>query len=91
MSTLKLPLAFAAIYIIWGSTYLAIHYALTAIPPFLMMGVRSLTAGAILYAWGRFRTREKIQPRYWPPLIVIGTSFFLIGHGGLAWGQQGVP
>jgi len=84
----KLVAAFAAIYFIWGSTYLAIKYAVEAIPPFLMMGTRSLAAGLILYFWSRGRGEEKIKRENIIPIIIIGILFFLVGHGMLAWGQQ---
>lgn len=85
---IKLLAAFAAIYFIWGSTYLAIKYALEAIPPFIMMGTRSLAAGFILYLWSRARGDEKVKRENVIPIVIIGILFFLIGHGLLAWGQQ---
>jgi drug/metabolite transporter (DMT)-like permease len=84
-------LAFAAIYIIWGSTYLAIRYAVETIPPLMMIGARSLSAGIILYFISRIKSREKIQRENILPLLTIGALFFLIGHGLLAWAQQYVP
>jgi drug/metabolite transporter (DMT)-like permease len=90
-STTRLVAAFAAIYLIWGSTYLAIRYAVETIPPLLMMGMRHITAGALLYAWARWRGTP--APR-WPEWIypaVIGTLLFLGGHGSLAWAEQRVP
>lgn len=88
---LKALLAFTAIYIIWGSTYLAIRYAVETIPPFMMIGIRSLTAGIILFLLSRFRTKEKIKKENVLPMLTIGAMFFLIGHGLLAWSQQYVP
>lgn len=88
---LKTLLAFTAIYIIWGSTYLAIRYAVETIPPFMMIGIRSLTAGIILFLLSRFRTKEKIKKENVLPMLTIGAMFFLIGHGLLAWSQQYVP
>ena len=88
---LKTLLAFGAIYIIWGSTYLAIRYAVETIPPLMMIGIRSLTAGIILYLLSRFKSKEKIKREHIFPLITIGAMFFLIGHGLLAWAQQYVP
>jgi len=85
---IKLLAAFAAIYFIWGSTYLAIKYAIEGIPPFLMMGTRSLAAGLILYLWSRGRGDEKVKRENVIPIVVIGVLFFLVGHGLLAWGQQ---
>lgn len=87
----KLILAFAAIYVVWGSTYLAIRYAVETIPPFLMMGGRSLVAGTILYSWGRSRGNPGPRPEHWRPILITGASFFLVGHGLLAWAQQKVP
>jgi drug/metabolite transporter (DMT)-like permease len=88
---LKALFAFGAIYVIWGSTYLAIRYAVETIPPFMMMGTRSLIAGGILYLWSRSRENEKIQKEHIIPLFIIGAMFFLIGHGCLAWAEQFVP
>jgi drug/metabolite transporter (DMT)-like permease len=87
----KLTLAFAAVYLIWGSTYLAIKYAVETIPPFMMMAVRSTLAGLVLLAWAALKHGERIQREHVPALLVIGASFFLIGHGLLAWAQQRVP
>ncbi|MGH7495935.1 MAG: EamA family transporter [bacterium] len=87
----KTLLAFFAIYFIWGSTYLAIKYAVETIPPFLMMGTRSVVAGTILFFWSRLRGEERVRQEHWPSLFIIGALFFLIGHGPLAWAQQKVP
>ena len=89
--SVKLFFAFTAIYVIWGSTYLAIRYAVETIPPFLMMGSRSLIAGAILFLWSRLRKENGLKAEHLPSLIILGASFFLIGHGLLAWAQQKVP
>ncbi len=88
---LKFLFAFGAIYIIWGSTYLAIRYAVETIPPFMMIGIRSLSAGIILYLLSRIKSKEKIKRENILPLFTIGAMFFLIGHGLLAWAQQYVP
>jgi drug/metabolite transporter (DMT)-like permease len=85
--TIKLALAFAAIYLIWGSTYLAIHYAVETIPPLVTAGIRHSIAGSILLAWAWARgfrpTREN-----WISGCVLGALFFLIGHGSLHWAEQ---
>lgn len=86
----KALLAFFAIYFIWGSTYLAIKYAVETIPPFLMMGTRSLVAGAVLFFWSRWRGEAQIRKEHWPSLFIIAALFFLVGHGALAWAQQRV-
>lgn len=87
----KLFAAFFAIYVVWGTTYLAIKFAVETIPPFMMMAFRSLSAGIVLYALGRFRGDADATRRELPPLILIGLLFFLIGHGGIAWAQRTVP
>ena len=87
----QVALAFFAIYIIWGSTYLAIRYAVETIPPLLMMGMRHLTAGTLLYAWARWRGVPAPKLREWIYPAVIGTLLFLGGHGSLAWAEQRVP
>lgn len=82
--------AFLAIWIVWGSTYLAIRYAVATIPPLYTAGIRHLTAGFILLAWCAWR---KLRPT-WRQIrasIVIGALFFLIGHGSLHWAEQVVP
>jgi len=88
---LKTLLAFGAIYIIWGSTYLATRYAIETIPPLMMIGIRSLTAGIILYLLSRFKSKEKIKGENILPLVTLGAMFFMLGHGLLAWAQQYVP
>lgn len=86
-SSAKLLLAFAAVYVIWGSTYLAIRYAIETIPPFLMMGIRSLIAGSALYLWS-YNKGERVRREQLLPLLLLGILFFLLGHGLLAWGQK---
>ena len=85
--TIKMALAFAAIYIVWGSTYLAIRYAVATIPPLVTAGIRHAIAGSVLLAWAWARgfrpTRE-----HWISGCVLGALFFLIGHGSLHWAEQ---
>lgn len=87
--SIKLALAFAAIYLIWGSTYLAIRYAVETIPPLVTAGIRHTTAGGVLLAWACLRG---YRPRreHWIAGIVLGALFFLIGHGTLHWAEQHV-
>jgi drug/metabolite transporter (DMT)-like permease len=82
--------AFVAIWIVWGSTYLAIRYAVATIPPLYTAGIRHLTAGMILLLWCFWK---KLRPT-WPQIrasIAIGALFFLVGHGSLHWAEQVVP
>jgi drug/metabolite transporter (DMT)-like permease len=90
-TTAALVAAFAAIYLVWGSTYLGIRYAVETIPPLLMMGVRHLIAGALLYGWVRWRGTPAPKLREWLHPGLIGTLLFLGGHGSLAWAEQRVP
>ncbi|HEY1271991.1 MAG TPA: EamA family transporter [Terriglobales bacterium] len=89
--TLHLLLAFAAIYLIWGSTYLGIRYAVETIPPLLMMGTRHLAAGLMLYAWLRLRGTPAPLRMHWKGAAIAGGFFFLGSHGSLAWAEQRVP
>ena len=91
VSTASLVLAFAAIYLIWGSTYLAIRYAVETIPPLLMMAARHFTAGIALYAWLRLRGTPAPRRIHWRKAAIAGGFFFLGSHGTLAWAEQKVP
>jgi len=87
---LTVVLSFLSIYVIWGSTYLAIRYAVETIPPLYTAGFRHLFAGSILLVWclakGLRPTWAQVRAS-----IVIGVFFFLIGHGTLHWAEQKVP
>src|ERR1700745_1274782 len=76
---------FAAVYLIWGATYLAIRYAVETIPPLLMMGMRHLTGGLLLFGWARWRgvPAPRVQDWFYPALV--RDVLFLGGHGSLAW------
>ncbi|MDP3831298.1 MAG: EamA family transporter, partial [Ignavibacteriaceae bacterium] len=82
-STLKLILAFAAVYIIWGSTYLGIRIAIESIPPFLMAGTRFVIAGSILYIIARIKSNEKLTLIHWRSGLIIGGLLLLGGNGGV--------
>ncbi|TNF72768.1 MAG: drug/metabolite exporter YedA [Acidobacteria bacterium] len=83
--------AFAAVYIIWGSTYLAIRFAIETLPPFLMAGVRFLIAGGLLYLWVRWRGTARPERRHWVGATVVGGLLLLGGNGGVVWAEQTVP
>lgn len=80
--------AFAAVYIIWGSTYLFNYWAIDTIPPFLMSGSRFLTAGLLLYLWGRWRGEPLPSWRQWQNSSLIGVLFLTIGTGAVVWALQ---
>ncbi len=84
--------AFAALYIIWGSTYLAIRFAIESMPPLLMAGTRSVVAGALLFAFTRGVRREPAAPaRGWGHALVVGAGLLLVGNGGVTLAEQYVP
>jgi drug/metabolite transporter (DMT)-like permease len=89
-SRLLTLLAFACIYFIWGSTYLAIRYAVETIPPLFVASSRHLIAGALLFGWCWWRGLRPTRQQ-WFASIVLGVLFFLIGHGTLHWAEQTLP
>jgi drug/metabolite transporter (DMT)-like permease len=85
--SIQLALAFAAIYLVWGSTYLAIRYAVETIPPLVTAGIRHSIAGVILLAWAWARGFRPTRAN-WIAGCIVGALFFLIGHGSLHWAEQ---
>jgi drug/metabolite transporter (DMT)-like permease len=86
----QLILAFASVYIIWGSTYLAIKFAIETIPPFLMAGVRFLVSGLILYGWARMKGAPRPTRIHWKSAAIVGVLLLLGGNGGVVWAEQRV-
>jgi len=83
--------AFASIYLVWGSTYLAIRYAVETMPPFVMGGTRFLISGLLLYAWSRSRGAARPTLRQWRNASIAGGFLLLGGNGGVVWAEQTVP
>jgi drug/metabolite transporter (DMT)-like permease len=90
-SRARIVLAFAAVYLLWGSTYLAIRFGVETIPPFIMAGLRHLTAGALLFAWLRARGARWPERRHWKSAALIGGLMLLGGNGLVSWAEQRVP
>jgi drug/metabolite transporter (DMT)-like permease len=90
-SRVKLVLAFAAVYIIWGSTYLAIRYAVETLPPLLFAGSRFIVAGAILYSWAWLRGAASPQLANWRTAFIIGGLLLLGGNGAVVLAERTVP
>ena len=90
---LKVWAALATIYVVWGSTFLAIAIVVRDLPPFFSMALRHLAAGVLVFAWvmARRQEREPLGWKQWRAAFVFGGSLFLLGHGLLAWAQQEVP
>jgi drug/metabolite transporter (DMT)-like permease len=83
--------AFAAVYVIWGSTYLGIRYAVGSIPPLLMAGTRNLAAGLLLFAFARARGGEAPSRREWRDAAIAGGLMLMIGNGGVTWAEKVIP
>src|SRR6202165_4445298 len=81
---------FFAIYTIWGSTYLAIRYAVETIPPLYAAGIRHLASGTILLLWC-FAKKVRPSASQIRTGVIIGVLFFLLGHGPLHWAETRVP
>lgn len=84
--------AFAAVYVIWGSTYLGIKYAIETLPPFLMAGGRFIIAGAALYLWARLVRKDTAPQReHWRTASVVGALLLLGGNGMVVWAEHSIP
>lgn len=90
-STAKLIAAFAAIYLIWGSTYLFIKFALETMPPFALAAIRLSIAGALLYGWARVQSGIRPKPIHWLHGAILGFFLLTVGNGAVVWSQQRVP
>src|SRR5215217_9485150 len=88
-SRLLIVLAFAAVYVIWGSTYLGIRFAIETLPPFLMTGTRFFIAGGILFTWAIFNG-DSVRSSFsqWPKALIIGGLLLLVGNGGVTWAEK---
>lgn len=86
----RVLLAFAAIYLVWGSTYLAIRLAIETIPPFFVAGARHVVAGTLLYAWARARGGAAPAGRQWWTAAGLGALMLLGGNGAVTWAEQRV-
>lgn len=79
--------AFAAVYVLWGSTYLAIRFAVETVPPFLLAGVRFTIAGAILSAFALARGAARPTRANWKAAAIVGTLLFPLGNGVVVWAE----
>ncbi len=81
-------LAFAAIYVLWGATFLAVRIAVLEIPPFFTAGLRFVVAGTLLHAYMRFRGTPKLSAVEWRNTAIIGLCMFVATYGPLFWAEQ---
>jgi drug/metabolite transporter (DMT)-like permease len=84
-------LAFAIIYFVWGSTFLAIRVGVREVPPFLLASLRFLIAGLVLYGWTAARRERSPTGRQWLSILVIALLIFVFDYGLLFWAEQRVP
>lgn len=88
-SRLLVVLAFAAVYILWGSTYLGIRLAIETLPGFLMAGTRFTLAGVILLTWSRLKGERFVSsPSQWQKALIVGGLLLLCGNGGVTWSEK---
>ena len=87
----KIAVAFFAVYVCWGMTYLAMRVAVIDLPPHLMSGTRFVVAGLLLYAWARLRGDPAPTRQHWRSAAVIGGFLLLGGNASVAWAEQRVP
>ena len=87
-ATRRAWIAWAAVCVIWGTTYLAIKVALDAIPPFLMGGLRYTSAGLIMAAVLAASGRRLPPVSHWPKIALLGLLMLAVGNGGVVWGEQ---
>ena len=88
---LRVLLAFAAIYVLWGATFVAIRIAVLEIPPLFTAGVRFLTAGTLLYGWMRLRGQPAPAAAEWRGIALTALCMFVATYGALFWAEQYVP
>ncbi len=88
---MRVVAAFAAVYLVWGSTYLAIRFAVETLPVLLYAGVRFVVAGAILYAVVRARGGPRPSRADWRDAAIVGGLLLLVGNGGVSIAEQTVP
>lgn len=84
-------LAFAIIYFVWGSTFLAIRVGVREVPPFLLAAMRFLTAGLVLYVWMILKGEHSPTWRQWRSALLLGFVIFVVDYGSLFWAEQRVP
>ncbi len=83
--------ALACVYVVWGSTYLAIHFAIATIPPFLMAGTRFLSSGIFLYFLMIWKGEKRPSFGHWKSTAVISFFLIVVANGGVSWVEQKVP
>lgn len=91
MKSSKIWVALSLVYVIWGSTYLAIRVVVQTLPPFLTAGLRVVIAGAVMYAWLRARGHAAPTWKQWRAASIVGVALLLGGNGLVVWSEQTIP
>jgi drug/metabolite transporter (DMT)-like permease len=84
-------IAFAAVYLLWGSTYFFIRIGIETIPPLVLAGIRHIAIGLVFYPLFRYQSKEKPTPAQWRTTIITGLLLLLCGNGALSWAEMRVP
>lgn len=87
----RVGLSFATLYIVWGTTYLGIRFAVESLPPMLMGAARFLVAGAVLYPIMRLSGNPAPKPVQWRSALIVGAFLMVGGQGGVAWAERRIP
>src|SRR5438309_5107907 len=90
-TTTLVLMAFAAVYVVWGSTYLAIRIGIESFPPLILAGLRHLIVGLFLYPVLREKTAIKPTAANWRTAVVTGALLLFVGNGGVSWAELTVP
>src|SRR5438270_340918 len=90
-ATWKILLAFAIIYFVWGSTFLAIRIGVSEVPPFLLAAMRFTLAGLILYGWMRLQGVKSPSLHEWGIATLLGGIIFVLDYGALFWAERRIP
>lgn len=89
--TIPIMTALGAVYFFWGTTYLAMKFAIETLPPLIMLGLRFTTAGTLMFAWKWIRGEVDTTWRQWRGAAIVGGLMLLGGTGGVAWAEQHIP
>ncbi|MBS1999221.1 MAG: EamA family transporter, partial [Cyanobacteria bacterium SZAS LIN-2] len=87
----KVILAFLVVYLVWGSTYVAIRFTLESMPPFLMVAIRFLIAGVLMFGWTMMRGEPRPQKAHIMPTAVLGVLLLVFGSTGVVLAERSVP
>ena len=90
-TNLRIAVGLAIVYVVWGSTYLAIRIGVETMPPFLLAGIRFIVGGLMLYGWARFNGARKPKKSHWTPAVILGILMPVGGTGLVTWAELSVP